>query len=164
MIRLEQCDPILCAAVREEACRLFEQEPSRFTDRSRKFVNRGLVDESGQYFSMRHDACPTELRAWLGQIAPRLTGYELDQASINVYPPGCVIPPHRDVTGEGHRAMAVVPLQSHSRQGLTWFGTMARSHHVNDEVGQALIFESLAVVHSVPAVTELRLSIVYLYR
>lgn len=164
MMRLEQCDPILCVAIREEACHLFDQERSRFVDRSRSFVNRGLDGESSHYYSMRHDACPADIRSWLGQIAPRLPDHELDQAYINVYPPGSFIPPHRDVTREGHRAMVVVPLQSHPTQGLTWYGEMAKSHHVIDEVGRAVIFESLAVVHAVPAVTELRLSIVYLYR
>lgn len=164
MIRFEQCDPMLCIAIREEACRLFEHEPSRFVDRSRKFINRGLEDESGHYFSLRHDACPPQLQTWFSLVAPRLPDLELDQAYINVYPPGSFIPPHRDVTRQGQRGMAVVALQSHPSQGLTWFGKMAKAHHVHDEVGQALIFESLAVVHAMPIVTELRLSIVYLYR
>lgn len=164
MIRFEQCDPVLCTAVRDEACRMFELAPSRFTDRSKMFVNHGIAGDSGRYYSVRHDACPTEVRNWLGQLAPRLAGYELDQAYINAYPIGSFIPPHRDNTREGHLAMVVVPLQSDPVQGVTWYDEQGVAHHVVDEIGQAVIFHSLAIVHAVPFVTQPRFSVVYLYR
>lgn len=166
MIRVEQCDPILCASLREEACHLFEHEPSRFIDRSRKFVNVGVEGDVGRYYSVRHDACPTFMLGELARLAPRLEGHELDQAYINVYPSGYFIPAHRDVTSEGHLAMVIVPLQSHPSQGVTWYedSTLSKSHHIVDEIGQALIFPSLATIHAVPPVSDLRLSIVFLYR
>ncbi|MFL1552514.1 hypothetical protein ACI77I_26095 [Pseudomonas sp. D47] len=164
MIRLEQCDPVLCAALREEACQLFEREPSRFTNRAKRFVNVGIAGDAGHYYSLRHDACPAFMRTELSRLAPRLAGMELDQAYINVYPQGSFIPPHRDNTREGHLAMVVVPLQSSLAQGITWYDALDTAHHVIDQIGQAVIFDSLAIVHSVPVVTELRLSIVFLYR
>lgn len=164
MVRLEQCDPIVCASVRDQACQLFELKPSRFTDRSQKFVNIGIAGDSGRYYSVRHDACPAALLAELSRLAPRLANHELDQAYINVYPVGSFIPPHRENTREGHLAMVVVPLQSEIEQGVSWVDEQERQFHVVDVIGQAVIFDSLAIVHSVPPVTRLRLSIVFLYR
>ena len=92
MVRLEQCDPIVCASVRDQACQLFELKPSRFTDRSQKFVNIGIAGDSGRYYSVRHDACPAALLAELSRLAPRLANHELDQAYINVYPVGASSP------------------------------------------------------------------------
>jgi hypothetical protein len=111
MIQFEQCDPVLAASIREEALRLFEHEPSRFVDRSEQFVNLGVNGDVGRYYSMRHDAAPTNVWNWLGLLAPKLPGLELDQAYINIYLLGGFIPVHRDNTSEGHLAMAVIPLQ-----------------------------------------------------
>lgn len=164
MIRYEQCDPVLAALIREEALHLFGCEPSRFINRGIQFVNRGISGSVGRYFSLRHDAAPKELRTLLGQLPPKLASYQLDQAYINVYPPSAFIPIHRDTTAEGHLAMAVVPLQSHPRQGLAWYDDDDQQHLIADELGQAVIFDSLATRHAVPAVIVQRLSIVYLYR
>lgn len=164
MVRLEQCDPVLCAALREEACQLFEREPSRFIDRSQRFVNLGIAGDFGHYYSVRHDACPEFMRVELSHLAPRLAGHELDQAYVNVYQAGSFIPPHRDNTREGHLAMVIVPLQSDPVQGVTWYDEQGTAHHIVDEIGQALMFNSLAIVHAVPVVSSLRLSIVFLYR
>ncbi|MDA8484391.1 2OG-Fe(II) oxygenase [Pseudomonas resinovorans] len=166
MIRLEQCDPVLAAAIRDETGSLFECQTSRFFDRSRHFINRGLEGDTGRYFSLRHDAAPGLVRLWLSLLAPTVPDLELDQGYINVYPAGGFIPPHRDNTGEGHLAMAVVPLQSHPEQGLMWYedSTLARGHFIPDQIGQAVIFDSLAIPHAVPPVAEPRFSIVYLYR
>lgn len=164
MIRLEQCNPVLSAVMREEAIHLFEHEPSRFIDRSTRFVNVGVSGDVGRYYSLRHDAAPTDLRGWLGLLAPKVLGLDLDQAYINVYPPGGFVPVHRDNTAEGHLAMAIVALQSSPTQGLTWYDEQGQAHFLADELGQAAIFDNLATLHAVPAVTELRLSIVYLYR
>jgi hypothetical protein len=60
--------------------------------------------------------------------------------------------------------MVVVPLQSDIEQGVSWVDEQERQFHVVDVIGQAVIFDSLAIVHSVPPVTRLRLSIVFLYR
>lgn len=164
MVRVEQCDPVVCGELRAETCRMFEQEVSRFTDRSQRFVNIGISGDSGRYFSMRHDACPAFVLKQLSSLAPRLANHELDQAYINVYPVGSFIPAHRDNTAHGHLAMVVVPLQSDTAQGLTWFDEHEEAHHVIDRIGQAVIFDSLAIIHSVPVVTSLRLSVVFLYR
>lgn len=163
MVRLEQCDRELCAVLREEACRLFEQAPLRFVDRSRKFVNVGIAGDAGHYFSLHHERCPASMRTQLSLLAPRLKDHELDRAQIHVYPPNSFIPAHRPRC-EGHLAMAVVPLQSNPVQGLTWYDALDRGHHVLDEIGRALIFESLAVVHAVRVVTEMRVSVMFLYR
>lgn len=166
MIRFEQCDPVLSAVIREEALYLFEHEPSRFIDRGVRFVNLGVAGDRGHYYSLRHDAAPQDVREWLGLLAQKLPDLTLDQAYINVYPPGGFIPIHRDNTAEGHLAMAIVALQSNPHQGLQWFedGDLRQEHFIPDELGQASIFDSLATLHAVPAVTEPRLSIVYLYR
>ncbi|CAI8741083.1 hypothetical protein EMIT0324P_170005 [Pseudomonas chlororaphis] len=60
--------------------------------------------------------------------------------------------------------MVVVPLQSNPVQGITGYDELDGAYYVIDEIGQALIFESLAVIHAVRVVTEMRLSVVFLYR
>jgi hypothetical protein len=164
MIQFEQCDPVLAVCIREEALYLLAHEPSRFIDRGKHFVNLGVDGKSGHYYSLRHDAAPTKLRQWLGQFPPKVGGYQLDQAYINIYPAGGFMPIHRDNTDEGHLGMAVIPLQSHPLQGLNWYSDDGQKHFIADELGQAVVFDSLAIQHAVPAVFELRLSTVYLYR
>ncbi|CAI8760334.1 hypothetical protein [Pseudomonas zeae] len=163
MVRLEQCDPVLCAVLREETCRLFEKAPIRFINRSRKFRNVGIAGDAGHFYSLRHEHCTPSMRTELSLLAPRLKNYELDRAYIHVFPPNSFIPAQR-FSSEEHLAMAVVPLQSSSVQGVTWYDAWDRAHHVIDGAGQALIFENLSIVHAVRVVTQKRVSAVFLYR
>ncbi|MBB6155163.1 hypothetical protein HDC30_002386 [Pseudomonas sp. JAI115] len=132
-------------------------------DRSRKHTHIGIAGDAGHYYSLRHERCTASMRTALSLLAPRLQGHELDRAYINMYPSNSFIPANRCVC-EGPWRMAVVPLQSHPVQGVTWYDAMDKAHHVIDEIGRALIFESLAVMHAVRVVTQLRLSAVFLYR
>ncbi|WP_415259796.1 hypothetical protein [Pseudomonas chlororaphis] len=80
-----------------------------------------------------------------------------------MYPPNSFMLVHRNAC-EGCRTMVVVPLQSNPVQGITGYDELDGAYYVIDEIGQALIFESLAVIHAVRVVTEMRLSVVFLYR
>lgn len=164
MIRLEQCDPVLSASICEEVIELFELHPSLFAKRSQHVASVGTSGGMGHYYSLCHDAAPENVRSWLGLLAPKLQGLTLDRAHINMYPPGSHVSPYSDGPAPGSLAMAVVALQRHPMQGVTWYdcNNPSQGHLIPDELGQAVIF-CLGTLHSVATVVDRRCSIAFLY-
>jgi hypothetical protein len=146
---------------REMALQLFDlaqniEEP-RWTKRNMLSPGRGLEGSSCEYYFCGHSQMKKEVKDNLKSLAPRFQGYQLAEIAINKYNKSNYLGKHRD--RHRYRKNIVISLQENED------GLFLDEHEkfIKDELGQAVVFNGIGPVHSVPPVKKLRFTLIYLY-
>lgn len=114
---------------------------------------KGIVE--ADYWFLGDGQMPQELKEYLGELAPRIDGFEPTELIVNRYEPGNGMPEHIDKAM--YRYNMVIPLSSHGD------GLYVEDQFYVDVPGSGLIMPMKSPPHHVPPVKHKRYTLIYLY-
>lgn len=132
-------------------------EEPRWTKRNELNPYRGINGADCNYDFCGHSQMSKDMKEKLKGIAPKYPNFTLAEIAINRYKIGDYIGKHKD--RHFYRRNLVISLQENGDGLLLDDENM----FIEDKIGQGVLFEGIGPTHSVPPVSNLRYSLIYLY-
>jgi hypothetical protein len=142
-------------SIAKEAISKIENE--RWVTRTDLALGRGIDGATCHYDFCGHAQMSAEVKSTLKLLAPKFKDFTLAEVCVNRYNITDYIGKHRD--RHIYRRNLVISMQELG-DGLLLDET---NEMVNDKIGQAVLFEGIGPIHSVPPVKNQRFSLIYLY-
>jgi len=132
-------------------------EDQRWANRNFLPAGRRIDNSTCDYYFCGHSQMERSLVETFKTLAPRFDDFELAEIAVNKYKVDNFLGKHKD--RHRYRKNMVISLQENGDgiyiDNLNLF--------IEDKAGQAVVFDGIDTVHSVPPVKCLRYTLIYLY-
>ncbi|MEE9357726.1 hypothetical protein [Candidatus Vondammii sp. HM_W22] len=136
---------------------------SRWIDRRKQSINRGIRGEVGRYHSAGHRSLPEPLRNSILSLAPNPGGCDLVEFVVNRYEADDFIPRHADIAYSTY--FEVLSLQDSESRLRIWDDSGENvMADVQDKLGQVVQIFEPGLIHDVPEVFQRRHVVIFLYQ